>query len=512
MKSIKNIIGKISIYFFVINLILLFFCVFLIIYINFYSNKFFKINEINQNIQKLVYDFDYFNADLNLQISESKSIESIQNSYSYSKTLKNIDLAINSTKEYENLNKYILTYKNDILAYLKTINAFVNDSSYIWTEIREYNIDKIKESLYIINNEFINIKDNIREQYYKLIVYILITIFVIFINLMVFIFLQLKFSVRIINFIKKITKLSYNLQNLQDGVINIQELRNKINCHKYDELEDFLSIYLKIINEFKENNNNLNIKLNKNYEKNNLYKSFNKFALSVLNSVNYPILVSNLSDKIMFINKSFCEVFKQNFEDINDKDYKEYIKPEFYFIDTFDFEYQNNNIGSVIIFRDKSFYIEQINSINVNLSFSNLVDFISKKRDLETLSNCLKVFEKTKSKIKKNITHISIYLVQNLKKSKFVYNNLESFEVKANPDLLKFVFNLVFYKIEDDFTIIIKKENNIINLICDTKKSKLDTSDFIKFVVIKLEKNFNLKVDYYSNSKGSRLRFMFLEE
>jgi len=506
MKKIKNKISKISLYIFIVSFVLLFLSVFLIIYINFYTSTSNKTDKLNLYVQKLNIDFEYFSSELNIQISEAKKMESILNSYSYLRTIENIEDIIKNTKDYPYFNNLIIDYKNNLVDYLKTISAFINDTSSIWSEIRDYNIEKLNNSIKIITNESNIIKEEYRSKLFKIIFILMILIITMFINIVIVIFLYIKFSYRLLNFIQNITSFSLKLKNNEASV---EEFYNKIKFSDYEELDNFSSIYFSIINDYNKINCDLNKELDKNFKENALYKSFNKFAISVLNSINYPIMVTDISDNIVFINAAFGFEFKENIDTMIRKNSKQYLNIEKYFIDIFSFNYNKKIIGKIYIYRDKNFYKKEITNITIDLSYSNLLDFLSKKRNIDVLVRHLLVINK---KNKQRIDNVSRYIVSDLINSEFIYNKLDDIEIDLSPDLLRFVLYLVFYEIKDDLKIVVKKENNMINMIVESKKSKIDNSDFTKYIVKKLEKDFNLKIDYYSNSKGSRIRYIFLEE
>lgn len=507
---IKNKIIKNSILMLIIALAFFLLSLFLLIYLNFYTatyDNFF--NKIKLNINTINNNFEVFNSDINILSSEGKNIDYITNSNSYIKLKKSINEFNEISKDYPKLHLKVIKLRESLNEYLKTIHAYLSDNDQIWSEIKAKNFSKLKNALKEIKDQEQILSNLYRSKYFNVILACIFSVFVFFIISIFSLFLYFKHSNNLISFIENASQI---IKKLREENTSIEKLHNLLSFKKYKEFNDFSDILFSLVADYYKKENSLSNDLDKNIKENIMYKSFNKFALSVLNSVDTAILVTDLFNKVIFVNLAYCknnntsydEIYKTNFLEleINYKNTKVVQNSFFYY---------KEEIGKIFLFIDNAQDKKNIEDIKELFCLNIVKEVFKNKRNYKVISNDFGVISKA---VKKEyfITEIISFFEQSFLVSEFVSKCVCEIKICIVPEILRLIINLIFIDIIGELKIIINNENRNIDIIISSENSKIDDSEFIKYIISKYEKEYLFKVEYYTNNKASVIRYRFLED
>lgn len=498
-KSLKNIFIKNSV-FSILSLSLFFFVVLAFsLYIYGFTKTYVQdITNLNDSIYRINFEFLNFNKNVNIDVSEARSFDNIK------ANKNNLFLAIDEAVFPKNseLNKTLTILKEQIEKYLNAVNAYLNDSDVIWGDIRQSNINTLKATIDNIEKLRINIIKQKESVFFKLIIFYIFFCALFFILVLVFLFFEFKIFEYLFNFLKNT---NFTIKNIRNNKISIEDIHNALPFSKYEEIDEVQDNLFSLVADFYQLENNLNISLDKNIKDNTLFKSFNKFAVSVLNSIPNPILVCDLFHKIIFVNLSYSKKFNCNLDAVVNTVYD----PSSVFLEhlKLPFLFGKDSIGEIVIF-DSDFTTSKIDLLKQTVSLKTIYELSKRKRNLEQISKDFFVLYD----LKKSNNKVSAVFSKNYfgKNTTYILNGLIDDEISFSPEYFRLLIN-IFFDDTEDLKIVIKRENGNFDVVVNSKNSKLANFDFIKYFIQKFETDNNAKIEYYSNNGGTSVRVRFLE-
>lgn len=497
-KSLKNVFLKNTVFTLLTSSLFFLLALVLTLYIYSYTKEYvIDLTNLNNSIYRINFEFLNFNKNVNLDVSEARTFEAIKEN-------KNaLFIAIDEAVFPKNieLNNSLTLLKEQIEKYLKAVNAYINDSNVIWDDIRQDNLKTLEATLDKINNIKVIIISQKESTFIKLITASIVFYIFSFIFILMLLFYGFKVFDYLFSFLNKTNN---TIKDIRNNKISIEAIHNALPFAKYKEIDEVQDNFFALVADFYQLENSLSIDLEKNSKENTLYKSFNKFAISVLNSIPHPIIVCDLFNKIVFINLSYTKKFNCNLDAVVNTIYDptniflEHLKLPFIF--------GKDSIGTIIIFNSEH-DTSKIELLKQTVSLKTIFELSSEKRNLENIARdffILYAFKKSYFKVSDVFS--KNYFGNN---TNYILNNRDDDELLFSPEYLRLLINIIFQD-TDALKIVINPKTN--EIVFNSKNSKLANFDFIKYFTKKFETDNNATVEYYSNNSGTSLRVRYLED